>query len=88
MLARPNGLAWPRLGLVISSRCARRAVDRHRLKRLVRESFRLHQDRLAGLDVVVIGRPGVAGRENREVFAALEGHWRRLERCGRSHAGS
>lgn len=84
MLARANGLPWARLGLVISGRCARRAVDRHRLKRLVRESFRLHQGRLAGLDVVVIGKPGLAQRSNQEVFASLERHWRRLEGCARS----
>ena len=38
----PNGLAWPRLGLSVSSR-AGGAVVRNRFKRLIREAFRLRQ---------------------------------------------
>ena len=50
---RANGLEHGRLGLAISRKAARTAVVRNRVRRQVRESFRLHQRRLAGLDVVV-----------------------------------
>ena len=60
----------------------RRATRRNRLKRLVRESFRENQHRLAGLDLVVIvlapadGEPGVVLR------SSLDRHWTRLaEAC-------
>ncbi len=43
VLARENGLDYPRLGLAISKKCAKRAVDRNRIKRQFRESFRLNQ---------------------------------------------
>ena len=40
ILAAPNDLDYPRLGLAISKKHAKRAVDRNRIKRIVRESFR------------------------------------------------
>lgn len=55
--ARPNGLAHPRLGMAISRRVGH-AVRRHRLKRMLRESFRLLQHDLpAGYDFIISARP-------------------------------
>ncbi|RLJ19106.1 ribonuclease P protein component [bacterium endosymbiont of Escarpia laminata] len=82
VLARENGLEFARLGLAISKKNTRRAVDRNRLKRLVRESFRLNQDLLAGLDIVVLNRRGKLLMDNHRYTASLLRHWKRLvERC-------
>lgn len=51
--AKHNGLRYARLGVVAAKRIAKRAVDRNRARRLVREAFRRAQAGLAGLDVVV-----------------------------------
>jgi ribonuclease P protein component len=80
VLARPNGCDSPRLGLAIARKHARAAVARNRLKRLVRESFRHHQQDLGPLDLIVLGRQGVARRDNMEVMASLERHWNRLQK--------
>lgn len=53
---KPNELNYARLGIIVGKRSARQAVKRNQIKRILRESFRLHQHQLAGLDVVVIGR--------------------------------
>ncbi|ROR34355.1 ribonuclease P protein component [Inmirania thermothiophila] len=82
VLALPNGTAQARIGLAVSRRAARRAVMRNRIRRIVRESFRLHRHRLGGLDCVVIARPGAAERSNRELFGELEQLWQRL--CDRA----
>ena len=57
MFAKPNDLTHPRLGISIG-RPVGNAATRHRIKRLLRESFRLMQhDWPRGYDVVVIVRP-------------------------------
>ena len=78
VLALSNSLGHARLGTTVSIRNAGGAVQRNRIKRLIRESFRQHQDMLAGWDLVVVVRPGVAARSNRQLFNALETHWRTI----------
>ena len=43
----------PRLGMLVSRRHAAAAVDRNRIKRCIREAFRLEQERLGPMDVLV-----------------------------------
>ena len=48
------------------------SVVRHRVKRLVRENYRLHEKMFnSGLDIVVIARPGAATVGYQEVERAL-----------------
>lgn len=78
VLARQNGQQNPRLGLAISRKVARSAVARNRIKRLIRESFRHAQAQLTGIDLVVMGRPGLTEASNDDLTTSLEQHWRRL----------
>ena len=50
-----------RLGIVVAKKNIKLAVDRNRLKRLVRESFRKQQLGLLGLDIVVIIKKDATG---------------------------
>ena len=78
LLARENKLNHARLGLAISKKQLRRAVDRNRVKRLIRESFRSQQQQLVGLDIVVMVRTNVVTLSNALIFEALNKHWQRL----------
>ncbi len=80
VLARTNDTGSARLGLAASKRNLRRAVDRNRFKRLVRESFRAHQGRLAGLDLVVIARRDAASAERRQLRASIDRQWSIIRR--------
>ena len=53
LYARPNGLSQARIGIIASRRVAPRAVDRNRMKRMVREMFRVMHGRGTGMDIVV-----------------------------------
>lgn len=66
-----------RLGLAVSRKSARRAVDRNRIKRLIRESFRETAPTLAGLEFVVMCRPAAVTMDNSRLRESLIRHWRR-----------
>jgi ribonuclease P protein component len=78
VLYRRNDKDIARLGLAISKKHCALASARNRIKRITRESFRQHQDDLAGLDVVVMNSPATKLAGNRQLFDSLAGHW---ERC-------
>lgn len=68
-----------RLGLAVSRKVSKRAVARNRIKRVVRESFRVHRAALPALDVLVIARASAAAAENAALRADLDGLWRKLQ---------
>lgn len=72
---RPNGLEHARMGMTVSRRVSTKAVVRNRIKRCVRENFRVTQDTLAGLDLVVVARPPAAGANNMVLRESLARHW-------------
>jgi len=78
VLYRRNGLGYPRLGLAIAKRQVRFAVERNRLKRLIRESFRRAKQQLSDLDIVIMARHKAGVSENAVVYASLDRHWRSL----------
>jgi ribonuclease P protein component len=80
VLCCSNGLAYPRLGLAISRKHLSRSVDRNRIKRLIRESFRHWQQTLKGLDLVVLSKPGIGQYSNSDLRRCLEFQWLRLIR--------
>lgn len=81
VMARPNNLRYARLGMVIAKRLLPRAVDRNRVKRCVRETFRQLRSDLPACDFVVrlIAKP-VAGREAQDLARTLVRAGQRAER--------
>ena len=78
LLAVPNDGESARLGLVVAKKSCRLASQRNRLKRILREQFRLNQQALSGLDVVALVKPGLWQQDNAEVSLLVERQWRRL----------
>jgi len=78
VLGRANQQDEPRLGLAIAKKHVKLAVDRNRVKRVIRDSFRHHRKLLKGLDLVVLAKAGTADLSNKQLFSSLEIHWKRL----------
>lgn len=74
-----DGRPGPRLGLAIAKRVARRAVDRNRIRRIARETFRHRRCRLREADYVVLARPPAADAESHTLKDALDQLWLRFE---------
>lgn len=71
MYIKENGLGKNRLGISVSKKVGN-SVVRHRVTRLVRESYRLHENIFnSGLDMVIVARPGVASKGYFDVEEAL-----------------
>lgn len=86
ILARPNHLEIPRLGLAVPKKHLKRAHERNRVKRLCREYFRLHQHQLPNYDFIVIVKRNVSQMDNQTLNAILEKLWRRHIRLAQKSA--
>lgn len=86
LLTRENGLGHPRIGMVIGKKSVKLSVERNRLKRLIRESFRQHQALLGGWDIVVVARKGIADSDNVEIARQFGKFWKRLQRSQKTEA--
>ncbi len=85
MLVTTNNTDVSRLGLAISKKAVNKAVDRNRVKRLVRDSFRHSRHALAGIDIVVLANRGLGDRSNKEMLTSLSNHWKQLvKKCAPS----
>lgn len=78
LLAIPTTGSVARMGLVIAKKHAKLAVQRNRMKRQLRESFRYHQSQLVGLDIVALAKPGLWQQDNATMRATIDEQWQRL----------
>ena len=78
-LYRPNQFGYARLGLAIGKKAIPKAVNRNRVKRITRETFRKAAE-LEAIDVVIIARKGLQQRDNHELHCLLNELWQRLSR--------
>ena len=84
VLCRKSDEGAARLGLAVAKKHCKAATGRNRIKRIVRESFRQHQHRLDGLDVVVLSQPSTASADNQQLRDSLATHW---QRCRQEKGG-
>jgi ribonuclease P protein component len=81
-----NAAGTARLGLAISKRCSKRAVDRNRIKRLAREAFRRARPDLPPVDILVMARDSAVEVPGAALLAELDTLLRRIKPLKREGA--
>ena len=76
-LAKSNDDNIARLGLAVPKKHINSAVERNKLKRKIRESFRLKHESLNGNDIVVVIRNKMDVND-KNIESILESHWVRV----------
>lgn len=77
----------PRLGMAVSRRVSKRAVERNRIKRQIRESYRHIRPQLPALDILVVARTSAAAHDNATLRADLIRLWDKLRRLAAAAPG-
>ena len=71
MYVKENDLSTNRIGISVSKKVGN-SVVRHRVKRLILESYRLHEDKFnSGLDMVIIARTTAKDKKYAEISNAV-----------------
>jgi ribonuclease P protein component len=77
-LYKPNSLTQARVGIIVGKRVAKLAVERNRIKRAIRESFRANQEKLKGLDIIVLARQQSDSLDKVQLREGIDKLWQRL----------
>ena len=75
LLVSKHSSKRPRLGFAIAKKQVKRAVDRNKLKRLFRESFRQYQAELPSKDFVIMVKHKIIFQTNQNIFELMESNW-------------
>ena len=78
LLAQQSKTSRSRLGIVVAKKQIKHAARRNRIKRLVREQFRLNQLR-PSLDLIVLARSLADDMDNSQVRNDLATLWTKLQ---------
>ena len=70
----------PRLGFIIARKEVKRAVDRNRIKRIVREEFRTLGETYPDLDIIVMARRGAQQLSRQATHDAAQYLFRKLSK--------
>ncbi|MBE0505142.1 MAG: ribonuclease P protein component [Marinospirillum sp.] len=80
LLAAPARQTETRLGFVIGKKNVKLAVNRNRYKRMFRESFRMNQQQLPAVDIIVLAVKGANQVTTEELSQHLSKAWLQLSR--------
>lgn len=83
-LARKRPDTNPRLGIIVAKKNVRLAVNRNRVKRLLRESFRHHKQDIPSYDIVLLAKHSSNQAEAEKISKELQYVWRKLKQKAKS----
>ena len=82
LLAKKNLKSYSRIGMAIPKKHIKKAVERNRIRRVLREYFRHNHQQLPDIDLVVVAKSGIAELSNLELTLTMDKLWKKLiKRC-------
>jgi len=69
-----------KLGITVSKKVSKLAVDRNRIKRQIREWFRKKDLQKLSIHLIVTAKPNSNSKTNREIQHSLEDLWRKVQK--------
>ncbi|RIY33551.1 ribonuclease P protein component [Psittacicella gerlachiana] len=78
ILGVENNLEESRLGMIIAKKNIKLAHDRNRVRRIVREYFRLNQHKYLPVDILFFARSHITSIDNAQLFAELDKSFKTL----------
>lgn len=73
-----NEVGVVRLGVIVSGKVSKRAVDRNKIRRRLKEIFRLRLDKIQPADYVVIVLPEIKNKKFQEIEGSVGSNLKRL----------
>lgn len=68
-----------RFGIIISAKISKKAVERNKIKRQIREIIRARSDKIkSGYDIVIISLPDILSKNYQEIEESINRHFKRL----------
>jgi ribonuclease P protein component len=80
ILITPNNSDTKRIGFAVAKKRVKLAVQRNRIKRIVRESYRLNQHNLPSIEIVVMVKSGIDQLDNNEINQQIISIWKKINR--------
>jgi ribonuclease P protein component len=80
VLITQNNKKHPRLGLAISKKSVKLAYQRNLIKRVIRDSFRRHQQSLPPIDMVAISKKGTQELSSAELHQVMIKLWLKIKK--------
>lgn len=84
ILSKPLDNIKPRLGIIVAKKHVKLAVNRNKIKRQLRETFRSKQHTLPPLDLVVLAKKGAGDLDREAIRKELDFLWRKLKQKAKS----
>jgi len=78
---RPSDKPFPSLGITVSKKVSKLAVDRNRIKRLIREWFRHNKNQFKNIELIITAKPALNSKTNEQVFLSLNDVCRKIKKA-------
>ncbi|MGK2896977.1 MAG: ribonuclease P protein component [Candidatus Makana argininalis] len=75
ILSKSNKLNYPRIGFLISKKQIKMSYKRNRIKRLIRENFRINKNYLPYIDIILIIKKKISIFKNNDINKLINKIW-------------